>query len=137
MWMNFNLCLGDNGRMKTIVESNGFDSRLVVVYGFAALVQIIILMNMIISVVSDVFEKIQATKVPQEYLLKCGAMEDAYHLFRFILKPKDDTYYLRYLQVKKDDDVGGGEWQGKIAAVTTTIKTRIDNMQGKMQSEID
>ena len=50
--------------MKTIVESNGFDSRLVVVYVISALVQIIILMNMIISVVSDVFEKIQEVILP-------------------------------------------------------------------------
>ena len=120
LFQSYNLLLGDfgdlRGSLKTLV------GRLL--FMIATVFQIIINLNLLISLVGDVYDRVQLEKFTTEFKSKCELLLEVYELANIFRSKSSDLRYVKYMkQVRiEGESPAAEEWSGKLKNANMVVK---------------
>ena len=85
-------------------------------------INIIVLLNLLIAVISDAYDNIQENEIPNDAIERCAMMREVEYQ-RFWNKNKKDMKYV-HLIIQSDclkELIEGNEWEGKVRAIKQSI----------------
>ena len=85
----------------------------------------IIILNVIIALVGDVYDKVMAEKKETELKLKAQMLLELYELFEgcsFFFKPNEEVGQLIAMKLTNDNN-NSGDWEGKVKTIVDSVKS--------------
>ena len=79
------------------------------IFMIACLFQLIIMLNLLIAIISDIFDKVQENKTASDCKERCALMLEVEENFRTNLKDKSDVKYIHICRYQSIDDSEGND----------------------------
>ena len=92
-----------------------------ILYFMASLLISIIMLNMVISVVSDSYDRIQMSKKEEDMKSKADLLLEYSQLLRLFLSNNDEVGHIYVMRQKVDEDAASAGWEGKIKVTHNLI----------------
>jgi len=102
----------------------------------------VIMLNLLISVVSDTYDKVQLDVVAIDYRQKCSMLLELYILQNIYCcgKNKKSGKYLRYLQLFQmdaEDGMAVNEWEGRLNSAKKDQRKIKNELKNELIEHID
>jgi hypothetical protein len=95
-----------------------------IIFMIACLFQLIIMLNLLIAVISDTFDKVQENKTSSDCKERCALMIEVEEFFLWNRTGKDKKRYVhlcRYQQINDEESGDQNQWLGKIRSLKSKI----------------
>ena len=96
----------------------------------------LVMMNLLIAIISDTFERVYTSKVPSDYKEKTALILEVENLM-FWRRNVKEKVFLHVIKYRGEDEEGGDEWEGRAAALKKDIERMLADSSKAMIKAIN
>ena len=126
-WTNaYNLTMGD-------FDSSGYSALQLTIFTAATTTNIVIMLNLLISILGEAYEKTQMTLRENDLLLQLDAIIE-FESMLFCRRNSGKRNFM--ITVEEAESRKDGDWNGKILKITSKIEKKIEGVEAMVRSEV-